>query len=117
MRLTESLQRKISANFILPAPAKGVFDEIAKIHHEWPDVTPDISEVDQEELVQEMLRHIQNDEWIDVRVSFVVKVAYAVFSPNNRNRDDLAPLRHFYYEEIKVSDRRSLLNAFFKINH
>lgn len=115
MRLTESLQRKISANFILPAPAKGIFDEIAKIHHEWPDITPDISEVDQEELIQEMLRHLEKYEWAGVRVSFVVKVAYVVFSPTNRNREDLAPLRHFYYEEIKVSDRRSLLNAFFKI--
>lgn len=115
MRLSERLEQKIPIRFTPPSSAQAVYAAIRKIHERWPDITINISNADLEKLIQEMLRHLETDDWKDVKVSFVIKVAYALFLSDNRNRQDLSALRQFYYDEIKVSDRQSLLNAFFKI--
>lgn len=84
---------------------------IGQVLARWPDVVAEPPEKDREKLVREVLRRLVEDDWNDLPTSFVTKAARALFDPVRRDRGDLAPLRDFYVEELRVSTRKSFLGA------
>lgn len=86
-----------------------------RILSRWPDIVPDPPERDRDRLVAEMLRRVQADDWHDVRMSFVIAAARALFDSERRRRADLGALRRFYFDEIAASDKPSFLSAMLSI--
>ncbi|MBB5753359.1 EH signature domain-containing protein [Prosthecomicrobium pneumaticum] len=70
----------------------------------WPDAVKEPPETDRERVVAEMKRRLETGDWRGLRTAFVTMAAVAVFDPTRRTRDDLAALRQFYYDEIRVNE-------------
>jgi hypothetical protein len=84
---------------------------VGRVLARWPDIVADPPENDREKLVQEMLRRLDEDDWSDLPTAFVTKAARALFDPVRRSRSDLARLRQFYVDELRVSTRKSFLGG------
>ncbi|CEJ15913.1 hypothetical protein BN1110_06263 [bacterium YEK0313] len=84
---------------------------VGRVLARWPDIVADPPENDREKLVREMLRRLDDDDWSDLPTAFVTKAARALFDPVRRGRSDLARLRQFYVDELRVSTRKSFLGG------
>jgi hypothetical protein len=58
---------------------------------------------------------IERDDWVDVPLSLVMEAAEHAFSPEFRDRDDLASVRRFFLKEIPASDRPGFLGAMTRV--
>jgi len=88
---------------------------VQRILSRWPDIAPVPTESDQERLVREMRRRVRDDNWEGATWSFVIAAGWATFDVFWRDRSDLARLREFYCQEIRVSTRVSFLAAMLDI--
>ncbi|MAS42096.1 MAG: hypothetical protein CML43_02940 [Rhodobacteraceae bacterium] len=70
---------------------------------------------DPERLLKEMARRISEWSWAETPLSFALEAAEAAFSPDFRGRADIEPVRRFFLEEAKVSERPALLDALARI--
>jgi len=86
-----------------------------KILTRWPDVSPPVQEKNPDILVQKLRQAIQNWQWEGMKVSFITRVAHLIFGHDGLVRKDWEDLRQFYYREIAVSNRSSLLGAMFSL--
>jgi len=73
----------------------------------WPDVVKEPADADRERIVLEMKRRLEENDWRDLRTSFVTTAAVALFDSDRRFRENLAPLRQFYFDEILANDSAS----------
>lgn len=83
----------------------------SRILARWPDVVAEPPENDRDRLVGEMRRRLEADDWGNLPISYVTAAARALFDSVRRSRPDLEGVRNFYFEELRVSTRRSFLNA------
>jgi hypothetical protein len=78
-----------------------------------PPVTP--PEHDAERLLAEISRRIRENDWRKVPMSLVTRVAGLAFSPQFRNRADLAPLQQFLLAEVTASTRPGFLGPMVRV--
>ena len=98
----------------LPA-LKQITSAAERVALRWPDVVAEPAVTDREALVQEILFRLKNNSWEDVKLSRVTGAARALFDEERRERDDLAELRKFYFDETRVSTRAGFLSAMFTV--
>lgn len=77
----------------------------------WPDAVKEPEENDRERIVQEMLRRLKQNDWSELRTSFVASAAVALFDGERRERPDLGQLRQFYLDEIVANDSGAFRRA------
>jgi len=98
----------------LPA-LKRITSAAERVLSRWPDVVAEPAVTDREALVQEILFRLKNDSWVDVKLSRVTAAGRALFDEERREREDLAELRKFYFDEIRASTRAGFLSAMFTV--
>lgn len=81
----------------------------------WPDVGLNPMMKDREALAQKLRRRIDQSDWVDARLSFVVTASSAVFDKERRERTDFAKTRQFIYDEIAVSSSKTFLSKLLRI--
>jgi len=82
-----------------------------RILSRWPDAVKEPPEADRERIVLEMKRRLDENDWSDLRTSFVATAAVALFDSERRHRKDLAPLRQFYLDEIVANSSAAFRSA------
>ena len=87
---------------VLP-PLDGIGRAVCRITDRWPDLVKKPDDRDREKLALNMLFRIQNNRWNDITTQRVISAAIAVFDKDRRLREDLAPAREFYLEEITAA--------------
>ena len=74
-----------------------------------------LAEQDAEKLFADVARRIREDDWRNVPMNHVVRVADLLFSAKYRDRLDWAPLRAFFTSEIIASTKQGFLNPMLRI--
>ena len=82
-----------------------------RVRDRWPDVQVAKNEKEREALAQKLRARVEGNDWEDVRLSFVVAAASALFDPDRRDRADLGQTRAFIYDEIVASTSETLLTG------
>lgn len=82
-----------------------------RVRDRWPDVQVAKNEKEREALAQKLRARVEGNDWEDVRLSFVVAAASALFDPDRRDRTDLEQTRAFIYDEIVASTSETLLTG------
>ena len=77
----------------------------------WPEVQAPQSSKEREALAQRLRDCVERNAWGDVRLSFVVTAASAVFDEERRARGDLARTREFLYAETGASTSETFLTG------
>jgi hypothetical protein len=77
----------------------------------WPDIIPEPPERDHEAIVLQMLALLERNSWEDVKMSFVLRALKVAFGPNFRNREDVAPIIGFAFDELDATSQSTFLNA------
>jgi hypothetical protein len=88
---------------------------VSKIHSRWPDVVPAMPERDRERLAQLIQQRVAGGQWEGTPLSLVTRAARVVFEAEFRERDDLARVRQFYYDETRCSTRPALLGVMLSV--
>jgi len=86
-----------------------------RIFSRWPDAVRNPPEKDRERLVQEVKTRLETASWIGAKMYLVTSAARALFDEDRRDRPDLAELRKFYFDEIRVSTSAGFVNAMFSV--
>jgi hypothetical protein len=84
---------------------------VERVLANWPDLVREPPESDRERIVMEMKRRLDTGDWRNLHTSFVTSAAVALFDDQRRSREDLGPLRQFYYDEIVANDSKAFLNG------
>lgn len=84
---------------------------VSKITERWPDLVKKPDDRDREKLALNMLFRVQNNQWSDITTQRVISAAIAIFDEDRRMREDLAPAREFYLEEIAVAKSGPFLDG------
>jgi len=79
---------------------------VERVLARWPDVVNEPPESDRERIVVEMKRRLDESDWRDLYTSFVTSAAVALFDTQRRERENLGPLRQFYFEEIVANESK-----------
>lgn len=111
MKLAALLNQSVRFNPPALADPNRLRASARRILERWPDVVAEPPENDRDRLVEEMRRRLVEHDWDDLPTSFVTRAARALFDPVRRARTELAALRQFYLDELRVSTRRSFLGA------
>ncbi len=111
MKLAALLNQSVLFNPPALADPSRLRASARRVLERWPDVVAEPPENDRDRLVEEMRRRLVEDDWEDLPTSFVTRAARALFDPVRRSRAELAALRQFYLDELRVSTRRSFLGA------
>ncbi|MCV2870393.1 EH signature domain-containing protein [Defluviimonas sp. WL0002] len=111
MKVSDVLAKSISLNSrVLPSFVE-LDKAVGRILHRWPDAVKEPEDRDRERLAQEMRRRIETWDWGGLKTSRVASAAVAVFDEERREREDLADVREFYYEELRQSSQTSFLTS------
>lgn len=86
-----------------------------RVLKQWPDVMVSPSTKDREALAQKLRQRIDQNDWEDTRLSFVVAASSAVFDEERRERSDLTHTRQFLYDEITASSSKTFLSQLLRI--
>jgi hypothetical protein len=115
MRLDDAITRL--TRFSPPAVPELRYIETAvqKVHERWPEVDVEEDRREQEELAIRLRDRVASGCWDDARTSFVTAAAGAVFSPELRDRPDLAPARDFLLDQLRVSSNGTFLSDMLKV--
>lgn len=92
-----------------------VEDSIKRIFDRWPDVNPEGREEEHEKILKQLHGYITKNEWIDVKMSFVVLGFDVAFLPKYTNRSDVQDITDFALRELKATSRPSIVNVFMRI--
>lgn len=111
MKLATLLNQSVRFNPPALAEPNQLRASARRVLERWPDVVAEPPENDRDRLVEEMRRRLVDDDWGDLPTSFVTRAARALFDPVRRSRAELAGLRQFYLDELRVSTRSSFLGA------
>jgi hypothetical protein len=98
----------------LPA-LKRIESAAERVLTKWPDVIAEPAPTDREAIVQEVLHRLRYNSWEGTKLSRVTSAARALFDEERREREDLADLRKFYFDEIRASTRAGFLSAMFTV--
>lgn len=82
-----------------------------RVRERWPEVQVARTEKEREALAQNLRDRVERSDWEQIRLSFVVTAASAVFDAERRARPDLARTRDFLYTEIAVSTSETFLSG------
>lgn len=96
-----SKQGQLSSR-VLPA-LEGVGQAVSKITARWPGFVMKPDDRDRERLALNMLLRVNNNRWEDITTQRVILAAIAIFDEDRRMRDDLTPVRTFYFDEITAA--------------
>lgn len=77
----------------------------------WPDAVKEPQDNDRERIVAEMKRRLEESDWRDLQTSFVTSAAVALFDEQRRARENLGPLREFYFDQIVANDSAAFRNG------
>lgn len=84
---------------------------IDRVTQKWPDAIRTPQDNDREKLAQEMLQRVRSWNWSDLKTSRVTSAALAVFDKDRRDRNDLEPVRRFFFDEIRTRQPSAFLDA------
>lgn len=108
-----SRQRPLSS-WVLP-PLDGIGRAVSRITDRWPDLVKKPDDRDREKLALNMLLRVQNNRWNDITTQRVISAAIAIFDDDRRMREDLAPARQFYLEEIAAAKPGPFLDGMVEV--
>lgn len=115
MRLDEVL----SIRRILPRPALPDMQPLAsarkRVMDRWPDVIAKPPERDHERLLAQFKSILETNQWADVRLTTVLRVAHIAFDPKYRERVDVQPVLRFFFEELAASRHQAFINGMMSI--
>lgn len=115
MRLDEVL----SVRRILPRPVLPDMQPLAsarkRVMDRWPDVIAKPPERDHERLLAQFKSILETNQWADVRLTTVLRVAHIAFDLKYRERADLQPVLQFYFEELAASRHQAFINGMMSI--
>ncbi|MCC5795678.1 MAG: hypothetical protein JJT85_13235 [Chromatiales bacterium] len=89
---------------------------VKKVRDRWPTVVPQTNASDREKLARLLRETIEQDNWRDVRLAFVLSAARAVFDRERNARPDLAETRAFLVAELDVSTSKTFLSGMLAIH-
>ena len=84
---------------------------VERVLAKWPDMVREPPESDRERIVMEMRRRLDEGDWRNLHTSFVTSAAVALFDEQRRGRENLGPLRQFYFDEIVANDSKAFRNG------
>jgi hypothetical protein len=115
MTLDEAISR--FSRFSPPAlpELRYIMAAVKRVNDRWPEGTVIADKRDPEALALGLRDRVATDNWEDVRLSFVVAAASAVFDPERRDRADLAKARNFLLEEIRASTSETYLSDMLRL--
>lgn len=82
-----------------------------KILDRWPDIVTLPPERDQELIINQMLTILKQDDWSNVKLSFVLKALGIAFSSKFRHLTEVKPIIDFTMQELSVTTHETYLNA------
>lgn len=88
---------------------------VQRIHDRWPEAVKVPDDRDRDALSREMLARVKVWHWGDMKMSRVLSAAMAVFDADRRNRQDLAPVRRFFLDEIAASGSETFLGGMARV--
>ncbi len=88
---------------------------VKKIRDRWPSIFPETDPDSRERLALEFRHVVATNDWKDIRLSFVLASARAIFDVERHSREDLAETRQFIYDEIEPSRSETFLSGIFDI--
>lgn len=88
---------------------------IERVHDRWPDDLDQDGTRDPEEIAMEFLDYVQNRPDDEVRLSFVIAGASAIFDGERYERKDLRPARAFVYEQVSRHKSGRFLSGMLRI--
>ena len=115
-RLAERLARLP----VLAAPALPDLELVAtaagRVLSRWPDVVAEPPETERERLVTALRQRVESDDWAETPLSLVLAAAHALYDRTRRERPELAEVRAFYADEIRVSTRETFLDGMLAVH-
>jgi len=115
MRASEDLRRRVGLSSRALPPLDAVIRAVERVTKRWPDAVHTPEDRDRERLAMAMLRCVEAWNWDGMTTQRVISAAVAVFDKKRRGREDLAPVRAFYLNEIAVSPSGAFLNGMMQV--
>lgn len=111
MKLEEALS--LLPSFSPPAvpELRYIKTAVQKVHDRWPSGSPPPEPRERESFAVRLRDRVNQNDWNDVRLSFVLAAAVAVFDAERRDRLDLEDARNFLVAEIFVSRSETFLSG------
>lgn len=81
----------------------------------WPDVIAKPPERDHERLLTQFKSILETNQWADVRLTTVLRVAHIAFDPKYRERADVQPVLQFFFEELAATRHQAFINGMMSI--
>ena len=81
----------------------------------WPDAVRSPDDRDRERLALEMLRRVTDWDWNAISTQRVLSAAVAVFDAERCRRNELAPLRRFFLEEIAARPPGAFIDGMVRV--
>lgn len=113
--LSEQLANMVPLRLPLPPNFENILRTIRCVldrFDDLPTITPERSPTD---ILHEMLRHIQTNNWHGVPLSFVIQSAGFAFSPEFRDNSEFASIRSFLLKELDASTRSGFINPMVRV--
>ena len=113
--ITTSLSELLNSNDTNP-PLRTNFNTVRlksialKIEELWPDWDTE-RDSDYNVILDEIKYRIVSDNWSECRLRLICEGIRAAFDIKFRSRGDLTQVRNFYFAEIYITTKKSLLNA------
>ena len=86
-----------------------------RVLDKWPDITAEIREEDREAVLAKILKHIRENVWEDVKMSFAREAFNLAFLAQYADRSDVKEIIDFALGELRASSKPSIVNTFMKI--
>lgn len=88
---------------------------VERVHDRWPDDLDQEDARDPEEIAMEFLDYVQNRPDDEVRLSFVIAGASAIFDGERCERKDLRSARDFLYQQTRRHKSKRFLSGMLRI--
>lgn len=115
MKLAEAISEGRRVEHVPTWDMSDIEDAVERVHDRWPDDLDQEDARDPEEIAMEFLDYVQNRPDDEVRLSFVIAGASAIFDGERCQRKDLRPARAFLYEQVSRHKSKRFLSGMLRI--
>lgn len=115
MRLAEAISEGGRIERVPTWDMSDIEGAVERVHDRWPDDLDQEDARDPEEIAMEFLDYVQNRPDDEVRLSFVIAGASAIFDWERCERKDLRPAHAFLYEQVERHKSKRFLSGMLRI--
>ena len=115
MRLSDTISKVGRVEHVPNWDMSDIEGAVKRVHDRWPDDLDQEDARDPEEIAMEFLDYVQNRPDDEVRLSFVIAGASAIFDGERCERKDLGPAHTFLYVQVRRHKSKRFLSGMLRV--